>query len=99
MLTHSQTIATYLWLRRRRQFRSKRRYYVRPAHLHDIEDSFRIFQRYYESDDLMDLRGFCRLSPEEFDNLYARIEDQISRHSITHLRPINGQQRLAIFLR
>lgn len=99
MLTQSQIIAIYWWLRRRQQFRRKRRSYVRPAHRIRIEDSFRIFQHYYESNNPMDLRSFCHLSPKEFDNLYGRLEDQLGHHSTTHLRPITGQQRLVIFLR
>jgi|EndMetStandDraft_8_1072994.scaffolds.fasta_scaffold363606_1 hypothetical protein len=99
MLNRTQITATWWWLRRRQRFRTKRRYYIRPAHQNHLADSFRLFQRYYESEDPLDLEGFCRLSPTSFDNLYAQIEEQISQHVTNHRRPITGKHRLAIFLR
>jgi hypothetical protein len=99
MLTPAQKLAIYWLLRRRQKFRFKRRYYIRPAHQNQLSDSFRLFQRYYQSDDSLDLEGFCRFSPVNFDILYGRIENQLSRHKATHRRPITGKQRLAIFLR
>ena len=99
MLSKAQVIAIYWWFRRRQRVLSTRRFYIRPAHQIQLVNSFRLFQRYYESDDLRDLENFCRLSPENFNNLYALIEDTIGHHQITHRRPITGKQRLVIFLR
>jgi hypothetical protein len=99
MLNRARLISIYWWFRQRQVFRIRRRYYIRPAHQMRLHDSFRLFQRYYESDDPLDLEGFCRLSPEQFDHLYSQIEEQVGRHLINHRRPITGKQRLAIFLR
>lgn len=99
MLNTIQKIAIWWLLRRNQQAKIKRRYYIRPAHQNRIQDSFRLFQRYYESDDPRDLEGFCRLSPHEFDQLYAQLENKIGNHYLKHLRPIAGQQRLVVFLR
>jgi len=88
MLNRIKVIAAYWWLRRRKQKgRKKRRYYIRPAHQNLLADSFRLFHRYYESEDPLDLEGFCRLSPENFDSLYAKIESKLT-HMTTHRRPI-----------
>lgn len=99
MLTRMQIIAIWYWMRRRQRMRRKRRYCVRPAHRPNIVNSFQMFQRYYESEDPHDLENFCRLSPEQFDQLYQQIENQIGNHSSNHWRPITGKQRLVVFLR
>jgi len=101
MVTSHQLAALYLlWRRRRNRFRKRgRRYYVRPSHLNQIHASFEMFNRYYASQDPNDLQQFCRFTPAEFDELYSYVENQLSTHPRTHLRPISGRQRLVIFLR
>jgi hypothetical protein len=99
MLTLPQKLAILHWWRRRVRPRRKRRYYVRPAHRSRIEDSFTIFNRYYESADPTDLIAFCRCSHAQFDELSNLIAPNLPRHARTHLRPINQQQRLVVFLR
>jgi len=100
MLTRAQILGIYWYLRRRRpHYRSRRRYYIRPAHQANLQDSFIIFQRYYESNDSRDLSQFCRFTPVQFDALYEHVQHQLSSHSTTHRRPITGRQRLAVFLR
>jgi len=90
----------FLWRRRRSRARKRQqRHYVRPAHLNEIERSFEMFDRYYESPDATDLQQFCRFKFEEFDQLYVYVEGRLSNHQRTHLRPISGKQRLVIFLR
>jgi len=98
MLSRAQLISIYWFLRRRQKIRSKRRFYIRPAHATQLANSFRLFQRYYESDDPLDLKGFCRFSPAEFDSLHNRIEHQTT-HMVTHRRSITSKQRVAVFLR
>lgn len=100
MATESLNELYFLWRRRRNQFRKrKQRRYIRPAHLNEIERSFEVFSRYYQSEDENDLQEFCRFTPIQFDLLYVYVKAQLSAHQKTHLRPITGKQRLIIFLR
>uniref|UniRef100_A0A915E0A5 DDE Tnp4 domain-containing protein n=1 Tax=Ditylenchus dipsaci TaxID=166011 RepID=A0A915E0A5_9BILA len=55
--------------------------------------------RYYNSPDERDLVRFLRITKPKFDQLYTKLQDQLDAHCPTHLRPINGIIRLAIFLR
>uniref|UniRef100_A0A915E7H4 DDE Tnp4 domain-containing protein n=1 Tax=Ditylenchus dipsaci TaxID=166011 RepID=A0A915E7H4_9BILA len=79
----------------------KRRSYIRPAHYTAARNrtSFAIFWRYYNSPDERDLVRFLRITKPKFDQLYTKLQDQLDAHCPTHLRPINGIIRLAIFLR
>ena len=89
----------YWWRRRRNRLQRFRNYYVRPAHLNQIDMSFELFERYYQSEDPNELQNFCRFTPQTFDELYGYVEGRISNHRLTHRRPITGRQRLVVFLR
>uniref|UniRef100_A0A915CTB2 Transposase n=1 Tax=Ditylenchus dipsaci TaxID=166011 RepID=A0A915CTB2_9BILA len=47
----------------------------------------------------MDLKRFLRLNKAEFDAVYSKIRFRLEGHCPTHLRPIQGTERLAVFLR
>uniref|UniRef100_A0A915EDM1 DDE Tnp4 domain-containing protein n=1 Tax=Ditylenchus dipsaci TaxID=166011 RepID=A0A915EDM1_9BILA len=79
----------------------KRRSYVRPAHYQSAlhHNSFAAFWRYYNSPDEGDLKLFLRLSQTEFEAVYSLVRHQLEAHCPTHLRPIEGKERLAVFIR
>uniref|UniRef100_A0A915E965 DDE Tnp4 domain-containing protein n=1 Tax=Ditylenchus dipsaci TaxID=166011 RepID=A0A915E965_9BILA len=78
----------------------KRRSYVRPAHYQSAlhHNSFAAFWRYYNSPDEGDLKLFLRLSQTEFEAVYSLVRHQLEAHCPTHLRPIEGKERLAVFI-
>uniref|UniRef100_A0A915EJW1 DDE Tnp4 domain-containing protein n=1 Tax=Ditylenchus dipsaci TaxID=166011 RepID=A0A915EJW1_9BILA len=86
---------TYWWAMR------KKKSYIRPAHTQAAlqRNSFAAFWRYYNSPEEMDLKRFLRLNKAEFDAVYSKIRFRLEGHCPTHLRPIQGTERLAVFLR
>uniref|UniRef100_A0A915DXK0 Uncharacterized protein n=1 Tax=Ditylenchus dipsaci TaxID=166011 RepID=A0A915DXK0_9BILA len=86
---------TYWWEMR------KKRSYIRPAHSQAAlqRNSFAAFWRYYTSPEEMDLKRFLRLTKAEFDAVYSKVRFRLEGHCPTHLRPIQGVERLAVFLR
>jgi hypothetical protein len=93
-------IVIYLLLRRRMRRRRERmrRYYIRPVHLQNAQQRCEIFCRYYNSNERNELAGFLRFNKARFDALYELVANRL-RYAPTHRFPINGKERLAIFLR
>jgi len=81
-----------------RQRRHRRRFYIRPVHAPLIHTSFEIFDRYYNAQRPEELKSFCRFTPQQFDKLFEKLQDHLTT-APTHRRPIDGKQRLAVFLR
>ena len=89
-MTRRRVILLYLLYRHlhRQQSGRIRRYYIRSAHDYPMGSRFRIFFRYYNSEDPEDLVRFFRFRRQDFDELFDLVKDRIRTRALTHRYPI-----------
>ncbi|CAJ0600976.1 unnamed protein product [Cylicocyclus nassatus] len=74
------------------------REYVRREHFPFLDTRFRLYDEYLATGRPQQFMQFVRLLPNEFEDLYEIIGGRL-QHPSTHAGPINGRQRLMIYLR
>ncbi|CAJ0603086.1 unnamed protein product [Cylicocyclus nassatus] len=74
------------------------REYVRREHFPFLDTRFRLYDEYLATRRPQQFMQFVRLLPNEFEDLYESIGGRL-QHPSTHAGPINGRQRLMIYLR